>query len=90
MRSQLIPVSLSPVPTYDHHRYVRVTADSPATTVIVKSARDQTPLIGPDNKPVDVLRKLITNPTRKNWMVSRQTNEIYSPILGGKTMPKAW
>ena len=50
--SQLIPVSLVPVPTYDHHRYVRVTARSPATTVIMKNASDQTPSVNAPRRPI--------------------------------------
>ena len=83
LRSQLLPVSLTPVPSTGRFKQFRVTPRFVTATItlrndIIRATSESAPRIP------------ATNPAVKNWMLPRQTEENFPPILGWEAMPKAW
>ena len=75
LRSQLLPVTLTPVPTTGRYKQFRVTPRISTETVTLRNDNVRATSVSAPRTPA-------TNPTVKNWMIPRQTEDNFSPILG--------
>ena len=76
LRSQLLPVTLTPVSSTSRLRQFRITPRFVTSTVTLRNDSIQ-PCLGRGSP-----RTQATNPAVKNWMLPRKPEETVSPILG--------